>query len=342
MQWLFNTFNHNELGKRSLEDILGIMCHQLRAMGHEAVWDPKNTQFLARGHGINFIVEGFTDRVDGGSIKVMADAHAQGAEFVIVATEEPTEKGFNFGSQKEMINRQEVFHKAAQYAIGILHLVPGEHVTRWYSQFCPSAYAELGYAPSLMRPQYERPQFDFGFYGSVTPRRMKFLKKLARRVGNVKLMGDFKDQTERDRQMQKAKVLIQVRKFESMGLVSSSRCNTALSIGRPVIGEPHLLAEPWGSIARFSQKPIVFTRPESGGIDELKAYEADFEVAFDEFTRLAQFARGAWKELWNDQMAKFKRLTPEVCIGEPLRRIGVLDGEGKRAAQHETSAMVLG
>jgi hypothetical protein len=231
-----------------------------------------------------------------------------------------------------MVWRQETFGKAAKYAIGILHLVPGEHVTKWYSQFCPSTYCELGYAPSLMRPQYEQPQFDFGFYGSVTPRRMKFLKKLARRVGNVKLMGDFKDQMERDRQMQKAKVLIQVRKFESMGLVSSSRCNTALSIGRPVIGEPHLLAEPWGGIARFSTKPIVFTRPESGGIDALKAYEADFEVAFDEFARLAMFARGAWKELWNDQMRKFKKLTPEVCIGEPLRRIGVLDGEGKRAA----------
>src|ERR1700680_113193 len=118
MQFLANTFNHNELGKRSLEDILGIICHQLRALGHEAVWDPKNTQFLARGHGINFIVEGFTDTIDGGSIKVIADAHAQGAEFVIVATEEPTSKGFNLGSPKEMINRQGGFLTAEHFGIG--------------------------------------------------------------------------------------------------------------------------------------------------------------------------------------------------------------------------------
>lgn len=303
MQFLFNVFNHNAIGQRSLEDVMGIMGHQLRALGHHAVWEQSNERFVARDNGINMLVEGFTDS----SIAVMAEAHAQGAEFVIVATEEPTEKGFNFGTQREMIKRQELYHKAAQYARGTLHLVPGDHVTRWYGQFAPAAQAELGYAPSLMRPQMEQPKFDFGFYGSVTNRRLKILKKLARGGGTVKVMGDFKEQVERDRQMQKAKVLIQLRKFDAMGLVSSSRCNTALSIGRPVLGEPHLLIEPWGSIVTFTK-------------------------TMDEFFANAMFFRAAWQGIYQKQMERFRKLTPEICIGEPLRKIGVLNTEGGRAA----------
>jgi hypothetical protein len=303
MQFLFNVFNHNSIGQRSLEDPMGIIGHQLRALGHHAVWEPNNERFVARGNGFNMIVEGFTDS----SIGVMAEAHAQGAEFVIIATEEPTEKGFNYGTQKEMVRRQDLFHKAAKFARGILHLVPGEHVTRWYSQFAPTAQAELGYAPTLMRPQMELPKFDFGFYGSVTARRLRILKKLARQGGTVKVMGDFKEQAERDRQMQKAKVLIQLRKFEVMGLVSSSRCNTALAIGRPVLGEPHLLVEPWGRIVQFTN-------------------------TMEEFLAQAMFYRAAWQGIYQKQLAAFKKLTPEICVGEPLRKIGVLDTDGGRAA----------
>ncbi len=282
---------------------MGIMGHQLRALGHHAIWEQSNARFVARGNGINMLVEGFTDS----SISVMAEAHNQGAEFVILATEEPTEKGFNYGTQKEMIRRQDLFHKAAKFARGVLHLVPGEHVTRWYGQFCPTAQAELGYAPSLMRPQMQQPKFDFGFYGSVTPRRLRILKQLARRGGTVKVMGDFKEQAERDMQMQKARVLIQLRKFDVMGLVSSSRCNTALSIGRPVLGEPHLLVEPWGSIVTFTQ-------------------------TLEEFYARAMFFKAAWQGMYQTQLEKFKGLTPEICVGEPLRKIGVLDTEGGRAA----------
>lgn len=328
MQFLFNTFNHNSLGQRSLEDVIGIMGHQLRALGHVAVWEKSNERFLTEDSGYNIIVEGFTDDVIG----LMARARSEGARFIILATEEPTEKGFNFGTQKEMIFRQKTFPIAAKLCEGIIHLVPGKHVTDWYSQHGPTAQAELGYAPSLMRRQYEEPKFDFGFYGSVTGRRKRFLTRLARQLGTVKVMGDFRTQEERDREMQKAKVLIQVRKFESMGLVSSSRCNTALAIGRPVIGEPHELCEPWGSIARFSTKPIVFDNRLASNHDERMALDRATDEGFAEFVALAGFAKATWKQLWNSQMEKFKKLTPEVCIGEPLRQIGILSTEGGRAA----------
>lgn len=298
-QFCFWLENHHTLGQTSLEDVIGIMGHQMRALGHHAVWDTnRRGELLGKGQGINVVVEGFFPKM----IELMAKAHEQGARFVILATEEPTPKGFNHGTQIEMVKRQEIFPEAAKYAEGILHLVPGDHVTRWYSQFAPSAYAELGYAPALVRRGDFEPTFDFGFYGSFTPRRKKLLKRLAMAIGTekpVKIVSDFKTQTERDALMRQAKVIVQIRKFEEMGLVSSSRCNTALCLGRPVVAEPHDLSAPWDEVVRFSQ-------------------------TIEGFITACLMVRASWRRTWSDQFDRFKKkMTPELCIGEPLRRIGL-------------------
>src|SRR6185503_12323273 len=213
LNWLFNMLNHNPQGQRSLEDVIGIIGHQLRELGHTAVWDKKNDQFLARDTGINIIVKGFTHGVD-----------------------------------PEMIMRQRMFPEAARYCEGIIHLVPGKRVTDWYGQFAPAAYTELGFARTLVRLSPQEPVYDFGFFGSVSRRRMGILNKLAKRSGRkdaVRYIGDFPDQETRDRQIREARVVVQLRKVDAMGLVSSSRCNTALCVGRPVIAEPHELSAPW-------------------------------------------------------------------------------------------------
>jgi len=301
MKFLFNMMNHGLLGQRSLEDVIGIVGHQLRALGHEAVWRPENDRLFGPGEGVNVIVEGFTPDITA----VVADMHRQGARFICLATEEPTPKGFNWGTTKEMAQRQIDFVQAAPYLDGILHLVPGQHVTDWYSQFAPTAYVELGFAPSLIRGD-ERyvPEYEFGFFGSLSPRRHSILKRLANKVGGpnaIILVADFATQRDRDAQMRKAKVLVQIRKFEKMGLVSSSRCNTALHIGRPVIAEPHELSKPWDEIVHFSE-------------------------SLDQFYRDALAMRGIWKGVHATQMRKFReRLTPEFCIGQPLEKIGILE-----------------
>src|SRR5262249_46927387 len=152
--------------------------------------------------GINVIVEGFTP----GITEIIAQYHAQGARFVILATEEPTERGFNHGLDQEMVLRQREFPNAAKYAEAIFHLVPGDRITSWYSQFAPAAPVELGYARSLIRSTANdvTPTFDFGFYGSLSQRRIKILKKLARRTQSeraIKIVGDFLPQAERDQAM---------------------------------------------------------------------------------------------------------------------------------------------
>jgi len=309
-QFSFFTAMHHETGQRSLEDVVGIMGRQLIALGHQAVLDPRNEKvetavFVRPGDGINVLVEGFTRPW----VEVIARARALGCRFIILATEEPTPKGFNWGTQKEMVARQDIFPEAAKHCEGILHLVPGEHVTRWYSQFAPAAQADLGFAPSLLRANGPAPDFEFGFYGSCTPRRMKILKKLARMTNAekaVKIVHDFRSQADRDTQMRRAKVILQIRKFDEMGLVSSSRCNTSLMIGRPVVAEPHDLVKPWDEVI-------------------------DFPKTMEDFYAKALLTRSMWRGVWNKQLEQFKfKMNPEFCVGEPLRRIGVL--EPKKAA----------
>lgn len=253
-------------------------------------------------------MEGFTDAV----VEIVRDAYEHNARFICIATEEPTDKGFNHGTSQEMTQRQWDFVKAAPYLDAILHLVPGQRITDWYAQHAPAAYVELGYAPTLMRQETQRePAFDFGFYGSVSPRRERLLKKLAKASGKhhaVRVVADFKTQVERDKAMQEAKVLIQIRKFDEMGLVSSSRCNTALCLRRPVVAEPHELAKPWDEVVKFAR-------------------------ADDEFIFMALAMRSMWRNIHYDQFTKFKeRFPPEVCIGDPLRRVGITRKPTRAAA----------
>lgn len=314
MRFIVNMFNHNLMGQRSLEDVIGIFGKQLRQLGHEAVWDPSNSKFVSYEYGVNVIVEGFTPS----SIAAIAEAYRHGCRFLCLATEEPVEgKGFNHGKEREMVERQKVFPYAMPYFEGILHLVPGQHVTDWYSKLKPAAYVELGYADSLVRfnPAI-KPTFDYGFYGSITKRRMKLLKQLARKIGSdkaVRIMGDFQSQNERDAVMQEARVIIQLRKYDEMGLVSSSRCNTALMIGRPVIAEPHLLSRPWDEVIKFCD-------------------------SIDEMMSLAIMYRINWQSQHRQQFEKFKKLfTPERCVLEPLKQIG-FDFEIRSRDQRAQSA----
>lgn len=304
MEFLFWLANHSKLGQRSLEDVIGIVGHQLRALGHQAVWDPANKHLLPGDRGYNVVVEGFTP----GVVDVLAAGRQDGARFICLATEEPTPKGFNWGTQPEMTMRQHTFCLAAPYLDAIWHLVPGRGVTDWYSQHAPSAYVELGYAPTLVRPQMRKPVYDFGFYGSVTPRRLKWLRKLARRTGKaeaVRVVADFQSQEERDLAMQEAKVIVQIRKFDKMGLVSSSRCNTALCLGRPVVAEPHELSKPWDEVIYFADKK-------------------------GDFVNLCMDVLQKWEAHWLAQMNKFaEKFPPEYCLGEALALLGE---QAKRAA----------
>jgi hypothetical protein len=316
--FLFWLGNHSDAGQRSLEDVIDIFGHQLRALGHNTAWDPKNDRFIARETGINVVVEGFTDAVN----SIIANAHAAGARFICLATEEPTDKGFNHGRDREMVFRQQNFAHAGKYFEAIFHLVPGDHITKFYSQFAPSSYVELGYAPTLCRPSMQEPTFNFGFFGSLTPRRLKILKRLAKHMGTeraVRIEAKFPTQEDRDKAMRKARVIVQIRKWEEMGLVSNSRCNTALHLGRPVVAEPHLLSHEWNGVIRFSERCNTCAK------EARKHSRNDFcEECVHYFLNDALLAQTMWRELHNHQFALFKtRMSPEYCVGRALKEVNL-------------------
>lgn len=295
MLFSFSTFNHCRQGKIIVEDITRIMGYQMTALGHEASWT-EHPSFIPAVGGFNVILESFAD--DPNTIRQIAAAHSAGCRFLYVATEEPTDNGFNHGLEPAMVERQAAFAEAAQYCDGILHLVPGEHVTRWYGQFAPTAYAELGHAALLDQPVGDaEPTYDFGFFGKMTWRRGQMLDRLHATVVRIDTL-DVPRET-RDRLMRQAKVIVQIRANEEWGMVSSTRCAASLNLGRPVVAEPHPDPRPWDQVVHFSES--------------IDAFFAD-----------AAAAARDWRAIHAIQRASFERtLTPEVCIGLPLRKIGI-------------------
>lgn len=301
MLFQFHDFNHCPQGKIAIADIIAIMGHQLIALGHEVGWPsdgPMN--FISLDRGYNVLLEAFTDD---GTIETIAAAHEGGCAFVYVATEEPSPLGFNMGNAYGMIERQKVFPIAACYCDAILHLVPGSATTAWYSQFAPAAYAELGYAPGLVYHEpagAPEPEYDFGFYGQTTPRREEIFAKLR---GYGTLLTEYRlmlPRAERDALMRRARVIVTVRAQDNVEYVSSTRCATALFLGRPVIAEPHDIKLAWDQVVHFA---------------------SDYEPFYDDAARAAH---GDWRVLREQQLAKMAyALPPEYCLGRALKEVGL-------------------
>jgi hypothetical protein len=289
--------NHNELGQTTLEDPCAIISAQLAAVGHTVSrTDQVFTGDCVTSDIINVVFEGWIGQA---AVDEMARAHALGGRFLIVATEEPTERGFNHGLDKSMAMRQEAFPHVARVAEAIWCLVPGTE--GWYGQYAPACALELGWARSLERRHPGEPNYEFSFFGSITRRRASILKNLARRyLGPRAVCGtQFSKQARRDEQMSRGKVVLQIRAHEEMGLVSSSRCNTSLHIGRPVVAEPHARDSIWKEIVHFSPS--------------LDAFYSD-----------ALTMRCMWRALHERQMRLFREaLSPEQTVGRALREVGL-------------------
>lgn len=159
---------------------------------------------------------------------------------------------------------------------------------------------------------------------------MKILKRLAKRTGKkhaIRIESQFPSQAKRDEVMRFAKVIVQLRKFDEMGLVSSSRCNTSINLGRPVVAEAHDLSKPWDEIVHFV--PALTDDEKAAAIRNDVRIVSDREKLFDfecdRFCNAAMAVRAAWRQVHEGQWQRFKeKLSPDFCWGGPLRQIGIL------------------
>ena len=124
MAWFnFNTFNHCHQGRIIVEDITRTMGLQMRALGHHVTWSDDLIPASVKGGGFayNVLLESFAD--DPATLDRIYRAHALGCWFIYVATEEPSDAGFNHGLDPAMIDRQNAYAEAMKYAVGTLHLI---------------------------------------------------------------------------------------------------------------------------------------------------------------------------------------------------------------------------
>lgn len=305
MRFAFSDFNHCPVGRVAIQDIVWIMGRQMEALGHEVrgptsadPWPVATAKFLDPPW-VNVLLESFADD---GTIPLIAAARDRGCRFLYVATELPTDRGFNGAYEPGMVRRQEAFPEAARCCDAILHLVSGDDVTRWYARFAPSAHAELGYAPGLQPLAADvEPDFDFGFFGQTTWRRREILDSLGT-VGSTVVEDRLcLPRPERDALMRRARVILQIYRDPGWDYPSSTRCCAALAMGRPVIAEAHGRTDAWGEVVTFATGP-------------------------DDFLRLAESARKNWRGLLDLQVERWRTLLPPTrCLEPALAAVGMAD-----------------
>src|SRR6185503_1294893 len=157
----------------------------------------------------------------------------------------------------------------------------------------------------LVMPKWEQqPDHDVGFFGKMTWRRGQILDTMvAMGLKVLRLTGLETPRAERDAIMRRAKVIVQIRGNDEWTTVSSTRCVAALAMGRPLIAEPHPAPAPWDEIVHFAPTMDLF-------YSQVRAV-----------TSAGQFDR---EQLYLMQYDDFrKKLTPEHCIGDALRTLGV-------------------
>ncbi|WP_430447471.1 MAG: hypothetical protein ACQZ2J_09320 [Pseudomonas piscis] len=167
MAWFhFCTANHNKIGRSTLTDMADWFEAGLLDLGHKVTFSETSMERSA----INLFWEYF----EPGMIEELLRS---GIEYGIIATELPDGHGFNWRSDQQWTNRFNTFSEVARHAKFIWTMI--ESSVPFYSQFCPTAFIELGFSQRLVPASLNKsPNIDFCFFGLRTPYREKVVKQL--------------------------------------------------------------------------------------------------------------------------------------------------------------------
>lgn len=225
MVWFhFCTANHNEVGRSTLVDMTDWFRAGLLDLGHKVTFSDSHVESGA----INVFWERFRPQ--------MGDELAKaGIVYGIVATEIPDGHAFNWRQEPEWKERFDAFHEVARGASFIWTMV--ESTLPFYSQFCRTAYIELGFSERLISAQASsRPDHDFSFFGLRTPYRERLVERL-RRYANVEWPEKFLSPQEVAELIGKSKIGLSFRQSESWPIPSPTRLGRLMMAKRGVAAE---------------------------------------------------------------------------------------------------------
>ncbi len=290
----FNTFNHNPIGARSLEDVIDILGCQLADLGHTVLAHPDR---MYKDGAVNILFENFSDEAQA----VLESAVNEGSRFVIVATERPAPQGFlGWDETFNQGRRMWSFPAAASLASAIWCLIPD--AIGWFQAHHANCIpVELGYSSRLDRGLgNDMPRHDFAAFGLVTPHRRGTIMAL-RQAHTVLCQhsqgheGNFLKREFRDEMVRAARVSLHLKQSPTWNIISASRCATSLHLGRPIFSERVACDSPWHQIIT----------------------EADDVIG------AAPGAITLWRELYDAQIGAFRDILPaEKCVGEAVRSVG--------------------
>ena len=154
----------------------------------------------------------------------------------------------------------------------------------------------------MVEDSREEPDLDFGFYGLMTWRRREIIDEIAKRSGKpvLEMTSLLTPRAARNAEMRRARVILQIRANLETQWVSSTRCASALHMGRPIVAEPHGIRGPWDEIVPFAD-------------------------TIEDFYVQAAATAANWRGAWRGQVDRFAaKLSPGTCVGRPLREIGII------------------
>ncbi len=275
-------------GRSSYADLAAAFEAQLADLGHTLL----RQDALLPPPAINLVMEGF----DKASVATLLRERRAGKRMVVVATEMPTcatAHGFLWNNRLDpyWAARAITFPTAAPLFDACWALtIDAAAVLRRY---VPDTFEiELGYSPRLLAQSDVEPAQDFCFFGSKTDRRAGVISELRRRGHSVEAIWHMPPAAERDKAIDRSRVVLDIKPFAWWPVVSSSRISTALHRGRPVVCEPRgpqQTQAAWKDIGWFARS------------DESFPDEAAMVLAH-------------WRAVHVRQMASFRRLTAEACL----------------------------
>lgn len=224
MWFHFCTANHSPLGRATLADMFDWFEAGLLDLGHKVTLSESHVEPRAINLLWDCFLPGMADQI----IKTHIT-------YGVIATEIPDGSGFNWRTEPHWIERFNAFSEVAKYASFIWTTV--ESTVPYYSQFCPTAFVELGFSLRLVPEEINvKPEVDFSFFGLRTPYRLDVVERL-RKYANVEWPEKFLSPKEVAILIGKTKVGLNFKQSEKWPVPSPTRLGRLIIAKRDVATE---------------------------------------------------------------------------------------------------------